>query len=81
MEKLSLQRLKLVHFKSYRELDLDFSPKLNCLVGNNGVGKTNLFDSIYYMAFCKSFFFGNDTDNIHHGLDFFSIQGTLRSTP
>jgi DNA replication and repair protein RecF len=70
-----LQKLDLLNFKTYQELDIEFSPKLNCFVGNNGVGKTNLFDSIYYLAFCKSYFNSPDINNVRHFSDFFMIQG------
>lgn len=70
-----LSRLNLVNFKTYPELELDLSPKLNCFVGNNGAGKTNLFDSIYYLAFCKSCFNNIDSENIRHKEDFFMVQG------
>lgn len=70
-----LKKLNLLNFKTYSELDIEFSPKLNCFVGNNGVGKTNLFDSIYYLAFCKSCFNNPDASNIKHSNDFFMIQG------
>jgi len=70
-----LRKLNLLNFKTYSELDIEFSPKLNCFVGNNGVGKTNLFDSIYYLAFCKSYFNSLDANNIQHSCDFFMIQG------
>lgn len=70
-----LRKLNLLNFKTYGELEAELSPKLNCFVGNNGVGKTNLFDSIYYLAFCKSYFNSQDTFNIKHSCDFFMIQG------
>jgi DNA replication and repair protein RecF len=70
-----LRKLNLLNFKTYSELDIELSPKLNCFVGDNGVGKTNLFDSIYYLAFCKSYFNGLDASNIKHSCDFFMIQG------
>ena len=56
-------------------MELDFSPKLNCFFGLNGMGKTNLLDAVYYLSFCKS---GNnpvDSQNISHGQEFFVIQG------
>lgn len=50
-----LQHLKICNFKNIAEADLDFSPKVNALVGNNGMGKSNLLDAIYFMSFTKSF--------------------------
>lgn len=71
----SLKKLTLLNFKNYEDIMLDFCPKINCLVGNNGIGKTNILDSIYYLSLCKSFFTGIDVQNIRHGQDFFVIQG------
>ncbi len=50
-----LQRLAIDNFKNIAQARLEFSPKANCLLGNNGMGKSNLLDAIYYMSFCKSF--------------------------
>jgi DNA replication and repair protein RecF len=70
-----LQKLSLVNFKNYEQAELTFSAKINCFVGNNGVGKTNLLDAIYYLSLCKSYFNNIDSQNIRHGQDFFVIQG------
>ncbi len=70
-----LQKLSLVNFKNYTGTELSFSPKVNCFTGNNGEGKTNLLDAIYYLAFCKSFFNPVDSQNIKHEASFFVIQG------
>lgn len=70
-----LNKLTLANFKTYSELTVEFSPKVNSFVGNNGVGKTNLFDSIYYLAFCKSFFNNQDNDSVKHDEDYFLIEG------
>jgi len=70
-----IERLKLTNFKNYSEADLAFSDKINCFIGNNGVGKTNILDALYYLSFCKSYFNSVDSQNIKHGEDFFSIHG------
>jgi DNA replication and repair protein RecF len=70
-----LQRLSLVNFKNYEQVDLNFSRKINCFVGNNGVGKTNLLDAIHYLSLCKSYFNSIDSQNIKYDNDFFVIQG------
>ena len=70
-----LSNLKLNNFKTYTECDVDFCPNVNCLVGNNGVGKTNLLDAIYYLSFCKSYFNSIDTMNIRVGEEYFAIHG------
>ena len=71
-----IDRLQLSNFKNYSELDVRFSNNVNCLVGNNGVGKTNLLDALYYLSFCKSYFNPIDSQNIRKGTDFFAIHGT-----
>jgi DNA replication and repair protein RecF len=73
-----LRKLNLLNFKTYRELEVELSAKLNCFVGNNGVGKTNLFDAIYYLSFCKSYFNSQDILSITHGEDFFMVQGEFQ---
>lgn len=72
---MHLKRLSLVNFKNYASFEGDFCKKINCFVGNNGMGKTNLLDAIYYLSFCKSFFNSIDSQNITHGEGFFVLQG------
>ena len=71
-----LQKLLLTNFKNYPEAALSFSDKINCFIGDNGVGKTNLLDAVYYLSFCKSYFNPIDTQNIRHDEEFFAIHGT-----
>jgi DNA replication and repair protein RecF len=73
-----LQTLSLINFKNYPNQELTFCEKINCFVGNNGEGKTNLLDAIYYLSFCKSYFNPMDSQNIRHNTDFFVIQGTVK---
>ena len=54
---------------------MDFSPKMNCIIGQNGMGKTNLLDAVYYLSFCKSATNPIDSQNMMHQQDFFVIQG------
>ena len=70
-----LQKLALVNFKNYEQIEITLSAKINCFVGNNGVGKTNILDAIHYLSLCKSYFNSVDSQNIRHGHDFFVIQG------
>ena len=70
-----LKQLSLINFKNYSEFEAQFSKKINCFVGNNGVGKTNLLDAIHYLSFCKSFFNPVDSQNIRHNEGFFVVQG------
>ena len=51
-----LQKLSLVNFKNMSSQSFDFQEKINCFVGDNGVGKTNILDAIYYLSFTKSYF-------------------------
>jgi len=74
-----LKSLSLINFKSYQQADFQFSSKLNCFVGNNGVGKTNLLDAIHYLSLTKSYFNAIDTQNIHYDADLFMIQGTFEN--
>ena len=72
-----LQKLSLTNFKNYKEAELNFSEKINCLTGDNGAGKTNLLDAIHYLSFCKSYFNPLDSQNILHDASFFAIQGAF----
>lgn len=73
-----LQQLKLNNFKNCQSADLTLSEKINCFVGLNAAGKTNVLDSIYYLAFCKSYFTNIDRQNIKNGEEFFSIHGDFK---
>jgi len=75
---LQLERLSLLHFKNYSEAKLDFGPEVNCLTGNNGAGKTNVLDAIYYLSHCKSYFNPQDAENIRHGEPFFVLEGEYK---
>lgn len=70
-----LSKLHILNYRNITEASLLFSPKLNCLLGNNGMGKTNLLDAIYYLSFCKSALQSIDSLNIRHDEEFFMIQG------
>ena len=74
-----LQHLVLTNFKNYVEAEMDFSGKINCFIGNNAAGKTNILDAIYYLSFCKSYFNSVDTQNIRHNEDFFAVHGTYEN--
>lgn len=70
-----LKNISILNFKNIREASLSFSPKMNCLIGRNGEGKTNLLDAIYYLSFCRSAFTPVDSQAILHGQEFFVIDG------
>lgn len=72
---MHLKQLKLHNFKNYDTQSLEFSPKLNCLVGANGMGKTNLLDAIHYLCMCKSHFSVPDRQIIRHEETFFRLDG------
>ena len=70
-----LQKITVVNFKNFESQSFDFEDKINCFVGDNGVGKTNVLDAIYYLSFAKSYFNSVATQNIRHNEDFFMIEG------
>ena len=72
---MKLEHISITNFKNIREADLHFSSGVNCLVGMNGMGKTNLLDAIYYLSFCKSHNGVNDSQVMTHGEEFFMLQG------
>ncbi len=70
--------LKKIVVQDYRNIELaelEFSPNINCISGNNGEGKTNLLDAIYYLSMTKSSFSSSDRHNFRHGTDSFSLAG------
>ena len=74
-----LEHLSVVNYKNISQGDLDFSPNINCILGDNGMGKTNLLDVIYYLSFCKSFTNTIDSQNIKHNEEFFMLQGRYQN--
>ena len=70
-----LKSLSLINFKNYEQVDIQLCEKINCFVGENGVGKTNILDAVHYLALCKSNLNPVDTQNILHGNEFGVIQG------
>ncbi|MCU0370526.1 MAG: DNA replication/repair protein RecF [Bacteroidales bacterium] len=74
---MHLQKLSIINFKNYEDSTLQFTEKINCFIGDNGAGKTNLLDAIHYLSFCKSYFNPVDTQNIRHNETFFSIHGSF----
>ena len=70
-----LKKLQLNNFKNCAAAEMEFSEKVNCFVGDNGAGKTNILDAIYYLSFCKSYFNQIDQQNIKHDEDFFAVHG------
>ncbi len=74
-----LKRISILNYKNLEQVELSFSPKLNCFFGQNGMGKTNLLDAVYFLSFCKSAGNPIDSQNICHDADFFVIQGVYEA--
>lgn len=74
---MTLDQLHLLFFKNYDEAALSFSTGINCFIGDNGSGKTNLLDAIYYLALAKSALNATDAQSIKQGADFFVVKGTF----
>ena len=70
-----LKALSLINYKNFESISFDLDAKINCFVGNNGVGKTNVLDAVYHLSFGKSYFNPITTQNINHDADFFVIDG------
>ena len=73
-----IKNLKLFNFKNHSEKSFDFSPEINCFVGNNGAGKTNFLDALHYLSMAKSFLGNLDAQNILHESDFFAIEAEIQ---
>ena len=72
---LQLLSIKLTNFKNYEQQALELSPRLNCFVGLNGMGKTNLLDAVYFLCLLRSHRALPDKNLILHGADFFRLEG------
>ena len=70
-----LKRISLLNYKNFTEIDFELDSKINCFVGKNGIGKTNILDAIYHLANGKSYFNPLAVQNIKHGEDFFVVDG------
>ncbi|MFN4075746.1 MAG: DNA replication/repair protein RecF [Cloacibacterium sp.] len=73
-----IKNLKIFNFKNHSEKSFDFSPEINCFVGNNGAGKTNILDALHYLSMAKSFLGNLDAQNILHESDFFAIEAEIQ---
>ena len=83
-----INKLSLINFKSHSEVSFDFSPQINCFVGNNGAGKTNILDALHYLSVGKSFLGNSDLNNIlsqkledgsQQTMDFFVIDSEIQN--
>jgi recF protein len=71
-----LEKLSIINYKNIAAATLELSPKINCLIGQNGVGKTNVLDAIYFLSFCHSAGTSIDSQVIRHGEEFFMLEGS-----
>ncbi|WP_430827155.1 DNA replication/repair protein RecF [Chryseobacterium indologenes] len=74
-----IKKLSLYNFKNHSEKKFEFSPQINCFVGNNGVGKTNILDALHYLSVGKSFLGNTDINNIKKEEDFFMIDSEIQN--
>ena len=74
-----LTKLSILNYKNIREATLELSPKMNCFIGSNGVGKTNVLDAVYYLSFCRSASNPIDSQVIRHDEPFCMLEGSYQS--
>ncbi len=70
-----IDKINIVNYKNIKGANLCLSPKINCLIGHNGEGKTNFLDAVYYLSFCRSAYTTLDSHVIRHGEEFFMLEG------
>ena len=70
-----LKKLSILNYKNIAEATLELSPKMNCFIGRNGMGKTNVLDAVYYLSFCRSANNPIDSQVIRHDEPFCMIEG------
>ena len=76
---MQLKNITILNYRNLPDVDVALSPKINCFIGSNGMGKTNMLDAVYYLSFCKSAVTVSDGSNIMHGAPFFMLQGGYES--
>ena len=76
-QKMYLKKISLFNYKNFSEANFEFDTKINCFVGKNGIGKTNVLDAIYHLSYGKSYFNPLAVQNIKHGEEFFVIDAEL----
>ncbi len=76
---VQLTRLSALQFRNHREAVLELGAEVNCLVGPNGTGKTNLLDAVHYLCMCKSYFEAQDMNVVQQGEAWFMVKGTMET--
>ena len=74
-----LRKLSILNFKNLRDASFELSRGINCFAGDNGAGKTNVLDAVYYLSVSKSAFGMTDGQNVLHGEEFFMLDGAYRT--
>ena len=75
---MQLRDLSLTNYKNHAALKLQFEAQINCFIGNNGIGKTNVLDAIYHLCLGKSYFNPVSTQNVRFDTDFFILEGVFQ---
>lgn len=70
-----LKKISLLNYKNFHDAQFEFDSRVNCFVGKNGVGKTNVLDAVYHLAYGRSYFNPMAMQNIRHGEEFFVVEG------
>ena len=70
-----LRELTITNYRNIEAASLSFSPFINCFAGDNGMGKTNVLDAIYFLSICRGHSAVRDADNLRHGASCFVIEG------
>lgn len=76
---MKLNSISILNYRNLADVNISLSPKINCFIGSNGMGKTNLLDAVYYLSFCKSAISPSDNGNIYHDAPYFMLQGAYTS--
>ena len=72
---MRIKNISILNYRNLADVNVALSPKINCFIGSNGMGKTNILDALYYLSFCKSAVNVSDNQNIMHDAPFFMLQG------
>lgn len=72
-----LQQLSIANYRNIEQAELVLSPNVNCFVGANGMGKSNVLDAVYYLAFCRGFAAAQDALNVRHEADYFMLDAAF----